>query len=72
MLSEAGGTLAGRKRPVIALRPLTRPEVVRDGNIWGFPTLSSLPYPMSNTMGDKPPVSTPMYLGKFDLSRMTR
>ena len=43
---------------------------LRNGNIWGFPTESSLPYPTTNVMRAEPPVSTPMYLGKFDLSKM--
>ncbi len=28
-----------------------------------------LPYPLSNTMGAEPPVSAPMYLGRFDFPR---
>jgi hypothetical protein len=43
---------------------------LRNGNIWGFPTLSSAPYPV-DTMRPEPPVSSPMYLGKFDFSKMT-
>jgi hypothetical protein len=43
---------------------------LRNGNIWGFPTYSSLPYPTSNVMRAEPPVSSPMYLGKFDFSKM--
>ncbi len=37
---------------------------MRNGDIWGFPTLTQGPYPvdMSTT---KPPKSSPMYLGKF-------
>jgi hypothetical protein len=35
------------------------------GNIWGFPTMSGTPYPV-DTSANKPPVSKPMYLGKFD------
>jgi hypothetical protein len=43
---------------------------MRNGNIWGFPTLSSVPYPVDVTRSE-PPVSTPMYLGKFDFSKIT-
>jgi hypothetical protein len=43
---------------------------LRNGNIWGFPTYSSLPYPTTNVMGAEPPVSSPMYLGKFEFSKM--
>src|SRR5690348_9137267 len=42
---------------------------LRNGNVWGFPTLSGAPYPVDPTTS-KPPVSTPMYLGKFDLSKI--
>jgi hypothetical protein len=38
-----------------------------NGNIWGFPTLSSTPYPIDSTKST-PPVSHPIYLGKFDLA----
>jgi len=44
---------------------------MRNGDIWGFPTLSGAPYPIDTTRSE-PPVSTPMYLGKFDFSKMTR
>jgi hypothetical protein len=41
------------------------------GEIWGFPTLTGGPYPVD---GGKttPPVSKPMYLGKFDFAAMHR
>jgi hypothetical protein len=38
----------------------------RTGAIWGFPTGVDGPYPV-NVTGTEPPVSKPMYLGKFDL-----
>ena len=38
-----------------------------NGDIWGFPALSRSPYPVDQTT-NKPPVSKPTYLGKFDLS----
>ena len=44
---------------------------LRTGDIWGFPTLSSAPYPVDLTK-PVPPVSEPMYLGKFDFSKMRR
>ena len=43
---------------------------MRNGDIWGFPTLSGAPYPIDSTRS-QPPVSTPMYLGRFDFSKMT-
>ena len=43
---------------------------MRNGDIYGFPTLSGMPYPV-NTFDSKPPVATPMYLGRFDFSRMS-
>ena len=44
---------------------------LRNGNIWGFPTLEGVPYPVDRLKSD-PPVSEPMYLGRFDLSKMQR
>ena len=41
------------------------------GNIWGFPTLQDLPYPV-DPLKTQPPTSHPMYLGKFDLAGMHR
>ena len=55
-------------------RALAEGKVVvdlRTGNIWGFPTLEGVPYPV-NRMKSEPPVSEPMYLGRFDLSKMQR
>jgi len=43
---------------------------LRNGDIWGFPTLSPTPYPVDTTRS-QPPVSNPVYLGQFDFSRMT-
>jgi hypothetical protein len=37
---------------------------MRNGDIWGFPTLTTSPYPV-DTAQTKPPKSSPMYLGKF-------
>jgi len=42
----------------------------RTGDIWGFPTGANLPYPIDLARSN-PPVSTPIYLGRFDFSRMT-
>lgn len=41
------------------------------GNIWGFPTLSAQPYPMDSTTTE-PPVSSPIYLGRYDFSAAVR
>jgi len=37
------------------------------GHVWGFPTLVDGPYPVDQTK-TTPPVSHPMYLGKFAFS----
>jgi hypothetical protein len=42
---------------------------LKSGDIWGFPTLSGTPYPVDTTRST-PPISDPIYLGKFDLSKM--
>ncbi len=42
---------------------------LRTGDIYGFPTLSGAPYPV-DVVHTKPPISQPMYLGKFDLTKM--
>ena len=44
---------------------------LRTGDVWGFPTLEGVPYPVDR-MKPTPPVSEPMYLGKYDFSKMTR
>ena len=44
---------------------------LRTGDIWGFPTLEGVPYPIDR-MKSAPPVSEPIYLGKFDFSKMRR
>ena len=44
---------------------------MRNGDIWGFPTLSQSPYPI-DTAQTKPPQSSPMYLGRFKFSEATR
>jgi hypothetical protein len=41
------------------------------GSIWGFPTLTSAPYPVDITSA-KPPVSHPMFLGTFALGKISR
>lgn len=43
----------------------------RNGDIWGFPTRTSAPYPVAPT-SHEPPISKPMYLGRFDFSAMKR
>ena len=37
------------------------------GKIWGLPTITDAPYPIDSTK-TTPPVSTPMYLGRYDFS----
>ena len=44
---------------------------MRTGDVWGFPTLSGAPYPVDPT-SSQPPVSTPIYLGRFDFSKAVR
>ena len=41
------------------------------GQIWGFPTSTSAPYPIDNT-STKPPVSKAVYLGKFDMTQVLK
>ncbi|HXZ79527.1 MAG TPA: hypothetical protein VEG30_06325 [Terriglobales bacterium] len=40
-----------------------------NGKVWGYPTLNSAPYPIDVTTST-PPVSRPIYLGRFDLGAM--
>jgi len=44
---------------------------MRNGDIWGFPTLSQSPYPIDQSQ-TKPPKSSPMYLGRFMFNEATR
>ena len=44
---------------------------MRNGNIWGYPTQSPVPYPVDATKAT-PPVSHPIYLGRFDLAATAR
>jgi len=44
---------------------------LQSGKIWGFPTLSQAPYPV-DSVHTTPPVSHPIYLGKFDFAAMTK
>jgi hypothetical protein len=44
---------------------------LKTGEIWGFPTFTNTPYPVNST-GAKPPVSEPMYLGRFNLGAAKR
>jgi hypothetical protein len=37
---------------------------MRNGNVWGFPTLADAPYPVSATT-NTPPTSHPFLLGRF-------
>jgi hypothetical protein len=43
---------------------------LHSGNVWGFPTGSKMPYPV--TLRAEPPTSRPVYLGRFDLAGMHR
>jgi hypothetical protein len=44
-----------------------------NGNVWGFPTLADVPYPTNAEPGKTtPPISRPVYLGRYDFSAMTR
>jgi len=43
---------------------------LRNGDIWGFPTLvTGSPYPV-DPLNNKAPVMKPTYLGRFDISKM--
>lgn len=42
---------------------------LRNGEVWGFPTATSAPYPVVQT-SNEPPISKPIYLGKFDFTAM--
>jgi hypothetical protein len=44
---------------------------LRTGNVWGFPTNTSDPYPMS-PMDSKPQVSHPFALGRFAMNEATK
>ena len=44
---------------------------LRNGDIWGFPTKSILPYPVDPLRKDLPVVK-PVYLGRFDLTAARR
>ena len=41
------------------------------GNIWGFPTGPDTPYPIDR-IKTQPATSSPIYLGKYDLTGMQR
>lgn len=43
---------------------------MRNGNIWGFPTGSRMPYPIK--LGSEAPVSHPIFLGKFDFAALDK
>lgn len=40
-----------------------------NGKVWGFPTSSELPYPYDPTKGT-PPLSYPVYMGKYDFGTL--
>ena len=41
----------------------------RTGDVWGFPTGTSAPFPVVTT-SPEPPHSKPIYLGRFDFSAL--
>lgn len=43
---------------------------MRNGNVWGFPTGSRMPYPIK--LGSEGPVSHPTFLGKFDFAALDK
>lgn len=44
------------------------------GDVWGFPThAAGAPYPIDSlSLNDRPPLSKPVYLGRFDFAAMRR
>jgi len=44
---------------------------LRNGKIWGFPTITTAVYPTDMT-SQKPPVSHPFFLGTFELADMDK
>jgi hypothetical protein len=44
---------------------------LQSGKIWGLPTLTEAPYPV-NTINSEPPVSHPIYLGRFDFAALNK
>ena len=44
---------------------------LRNGDVWGFPTIVQGPYPI-DVMSNKPVQSHPIYLGQFVFSEVTR
>lgn len=44
---------------------------MRNGDIWGFPTLTQSPYPIDSAQ-TAPPKSSPIYLGKFLFNQASR
>ena len=43
----------------------------RNGDVWGFPAASTAPYPVVQS-SKQPPVSKPIYVGKFDFAAMRK
>ncbi len=44
---------------------------LKNGRVWGFPTLGSQPYPVDITKLE-PPLSRPIYLGQYDFAATNR
>jgi len=62
MLRAPGGNRQGFGRVMVNRRT---------GDVWGFPTITSDPYPTDATKSE-PPVSEPFYLGKFNFAAARR
>lgn len=60
LIQKPGGELQLQGRMMIDLR---------NGDIWGFPTNTDLPYPV-DFINNTAPVIGAVYLGRFDLSSM--
>jgi hypothetical protein len=57
---DGGGTIGDGKMVVD----------LKTGDVWGFPTnLTGSPYPV-DPINKTPPISKPVYLGRFDFSQM--
>ena len=60
------------RAPAGSLQALGKVVVdMKTGDVWGFPTLSTDPYPIDITKPE-PPTSKPIYLGKYDFAAVKR
>jgi hypothetical protein len=60
LIRKPGGELQLQGRMFIDLK---------NGDVWGFPTNTDLPYPV-DFINNSPPVVSAVYLGRFDFSSM--